>query len=467
MATFRFGVNNRPSKNKTYVVFLCVTVDGQRKHIKTPIEVKRRSDFNSRARQNNWIKPAEPNYKAWNIALAAELENARKKYRDLRESGIASSERVASEIIAGERSTSFLQYAKDRTQEIYNAGGFRNWKKYNGFVNKLEGFLTGKDGRVRDLTFGELTPGLLSKFEAYMHTLKNEREPEKKLHPNTIKVNFTIFKSIVNRAIEVDGHIKPEKNPFLGYTYKGVPTAKEKLNLDEIQLIEGLELEPGSMLWHVRNYFLFSFYCAGIRAGDLIQLRWCNITSEGRLRYQMGKNHKPSDFVIVAQAKEILAHYRQEDSKQTDYIFPLLDSSASYAAAITQEDKDTLPTELKIKLFNQVAAKNALINKYLRKLTEAAKIEKKVSFHISRHSFAKVAKQKGVDNANLKNLLRHHSMKVTEVYMDNFDTSEDDKALEAMFATPQKVSAQKEELLALLDKMNPEDISAVLNGLKK
>ena len=58
-------------------------------------------------------------------------------------------------------------------------------------------------------------------------------------------------------------------------------------------------------------------------------------------------------------------------------------------------------------------------------------------------------------------------MKVTEVYMDNFDTSEDDKALEAMFATPQKVSAQKEELLALLDKMNPEDISAVLNGLKK
>ena len=300
-----------------------------------------------------------------------------------------------------------------------------------------------------------------------MHTLKNEREPEKKLHPNTIKVNFTIFKSIVNRAIEVDGHIKPEKNPFLGYTYKGVPTAKEKLNLDEIQLIEGLELEPGSMLWHVRNYFLFSFYCAGIRAGDLIQLRWCNITSEGRLRYQMGKNHKPSDFVIVAQAKEILAHYRQEDSKQTDYIFPLLDSSASYAAAITQEDKDTLPTELKIKLFNQVAAKNALINKYLRKLTEAAKIEKKVSFHISRHSFAKVAKQKGVDNANLKNLLRHHSMKVTEVYMDNFDTSEDDKALEAMFATPQKVSAQKEELLALLDKMNPEDISAVLNGLKK
>ncbi|MDL2320023.1 site-specific integrase [Alistipes sp. OttesenSCG-928-B03] len=467
MATFRFGVNNRPTKSKTYVVFLCVTVDGQRKHIKTSVEVKRRSDFNSKAKQNNWIRPSEPNYKAWNTALAAELEKARQTYRDLRESGIATSEKVASEIIAGERTTSFLQYAKERTQEIYNAGGFRNWKKYNGFINKLEGFLTGKDGRVKDLAFGELTPALLSKFEAYMHTLKNERDPEKKLHPNTIKVNFTIFRSIVNRAVEVDGHIKPEKNPFLGYSYKGVPTTKEKLNMDEIKVVEGLELEPGSMLWHVRNYFLFSFYCAGIRAGDLIQLRWGNITSDGRLRYQMGKNHKPSDFILVTPAREILTHYRRDDSKQTDYIFPLLDSSAPYAKAITQEDKDTLPPELKIKLFNQIAAKNALINKYLRKLTEAAGIEKKVSFHISRHSFAKVAKQKGVDNANLKNLLRHHSLKVTEVYMDNFDTSDDDKALEAMFATPQQADDPKVELLALLDKMNPDRIAALVNELKQ
>jgi integrase len=465
MATFRFEVNNKPTKNKTYNILLCITTDGKRKRLKTSIDIKRRSDFNPKAKQDNWIRPSEPNYKAWNVALASELEKAKQTYRDLRESGIATSEKVASEIIAGERTSSFLVYAKERTQQVLDAGGFRNWKKYNGFINKLEGFLTGKDGRVRDVTFGELTPAFLSKFEVYLHSLKNVRNPERKLHPNTIQTNFNIFKSIVRRAVEVDGHIKPEKNPFLAYSYKGVTTVKEKLNLDEIEIIEKLDLEPGSMLWHIRNYFLFSFYCAGIRAGDFIQLRWCNITSDGRLHYQMGKNHKVRDFAIVPQAKKILEYYYKEDAKQTDYIFPLLDSSQPYATAIEQEDKDTLPPELKIKLFNQVSAKNALINKYLKKLVEEAGIEKKVSFHISRHSFAKVAKQKGTDNAKLKDLLAHSSLKITEGYMGSFDTSENDKALEAIFSKPQH--DPKSELLALLEKMKPEEITELLNRAKQ
>ena len=465
MATFRFEVNNKPTKNKTYNILLCITTDGKRKRLKTSVDVKRRSDFNPKAKQDNWIRPSEPNYKAWNVALASELEKAKQTYRDLRESGIATSEKVASEIMAGERTSSFLVYAKERTQQVLDAGGFRNWKKYNGFINKLEGFLTGKDGRVRDVTFGELTPAFLSKFEAYLHSLKNVRNPERKLHPNTIQTNFNIFKSIVRRAVEVDGHIKPEKNPFLAYSYKGVTTVKEKLNLDEIEIIEQLDLEPGSMLWHIRNYFLFSFYCAGIRAEDFIQLRWFNITSDGRLHYQMGKNHKVRDFALVPQAKKILEYYYKEDVKQTDYIFPLLDSSQPYATAITQEDKDTLPPELKIKLFNQVSAKNALINKYLKKLVEEAGIEKKVSFHISRHSFAKVAKQKGTDNAKLKDLLAHSSLKITEGYMGSFDTSENDKALEAIFSKPQH--DPKSELLALLEKMPPEEIAELLNRAKR
>ena len=76
MATFRFEVNNKPTKNKTYNILLCITTDGKRKRLKTSIDIKRRSDFNPKAKQDNWIRPAEPNYKAWNVALASELEKA-------------------------------------------------------------------------------------------------------------------------------------------------------------------------------------------------------------------------------------------------------------------------------------------------------------------------------------------------------------------------------------------------------
>jgi site-specific recombinase XerD len=125
----------------------------------------------------------------------------------------------------------------------------------------------------------------------------------------------------------------------------------------------------------------------------------------------MGKNRK---------AKEIISFYFKGGINSNDYIFPLLNSQESYANAVTQEQKDTMPTELKMKLLNQISAKNALINKYLKKIADLAGIQKKLSFHVSRHSFAKIAKQKGIDNSNVQSLLAHSSIKITENYMGIF-----------------------------------------------
>ena len=44
MASFRFELNDKPTKNKTYVIYLRVTVNGKRKKIKTNIELSRPSD---------------------------------------------------------------------------------------------------------------------------------------------------------------------------------------------------------------------------------------------------------------------------------------------------------------------------------------------------------------------------------------------------------------------------------------
>ncbi|MCT3817090.1 integrase [Elizabethkingia anophelis] len=464
MATFRFEVNNKPTKNKAYNILLCITTEGKRKRLKTSIELKKKSDFNTKAKQDNWIRSSEPYYKVWNEVLSKELEKAKQTYRDLKEAGLATSEKIASEMLAGEKTNSFVKYAKERTQEMHNAGSIRNWKKYNGFLNKLENYLINKDGKVKDLTFAEITPAFLSKFEAYLHTLKNEREPEKKLHPNTIEVILNIFKTLIKRAIEIEGFMKFEQNPFLVFSYRGVKTQKEKLNENEIELIINLELEENSLLWHCRNYFLFSFFCAGIRVGDLIQLRWVNITSDGRLYYQMGKNRKARDLILVEQAKEIISFYFKEGINSNDYIFPLLNSQESYANAINQEQKDTMPTELKMKLLNQISAKNALINKYLKKIADLAGIQKKLSFHISRHSFAKIAKQKGIDNSNVQSLLAHSSIKITENYMGSFDTSENDKALQAIFNKPQQ--NPRDELIRLLKEMDDDQIVGLLSKIK-
>ena len=83
-----------------------------------------------------------------------------------------------------------------------------------------------------------------------------------------------------------------------------------------------------------------------------------------------------------------------------------------------------------------------------------------VLFHVSRHSFAKISKQKGIDNNKVKDLLAHSSLKITEGYMGNFDTSENDKALESVFE--KKETADESALLKQLQSLSPEALASLL-----
>jgi len=362
-----------------------------------------------------------------------------------------------SSIIAEQgKPSSFLDYARERTNENFSEGGIRIWRIYNGFCNKLEAFL--KENKKTDLPFAELSPALLSKFKSYLHTLHNVREPEKMLHPNTIALNLRIFKTIVNKAVK-EGLIKPEKNPFLSFENKTIKTTKEKLTDEELERIKNLELAEGSRIWDARNIFLFSFYCAGIRIGDLLQLRWMNTTPEGRLIYYMGKNHKKRDLLLIQPAKEILQLYWKEGAKPTDYIFPLLDNDQPFAGAIIPEDKETLSPAMKQKLIEQVSSKTSIVNNNLKKIKELAGLNKKLTSHIARHTFAYKAKQAGIPDGRIKGILAHSSLKVTEGYMGEFSTEEDDRVLSSIF----EESSPKARIMALIDQLKPEDLERLMD----
>jgi len=394
MATFRFELNGRPTKNKTYVVYLRVTVGGKRKLIKTMVEIARPSDFNAKCKGENWVRGGVRDAKVLNAQLADILARAKETYKELDKEGKVTTVALAKEMNTEVVSPSFMEFTRERAQMIYDNGGWRNWRKYCGLINKLDAFR--KKRRMADIAVADMTVELLTRFDNFLHKWENEREPGKLLHPNTIEVQFNILRTLVHRAIEV-GIMEASRDPFLVFKYKGVKTVKEKLDDSEMERIINLELEEGSLIWHCKNYFLFSYYCAGIRAADLIQLRWGNVTGSGRLHYQMGKNHKERDLLLVEQAMEILSHYHREDAKATDYIFPLLSNDAEYAGYVTQADKDRMKPELRHKMYQDISSKNALINKYLKKIAEKAEIAKPLSMHISRHSFAHIAQEAGAE----------------------------------------------------------------------
>jgi len=453
-------------------VYLRVTVGGKRKLIKTMVEIARPSDFNAKCKGENWVRGGVRDAKMLNAQLADILAKAKETYKELDKEGEVTTVALAKEMNTEVVSPSFMAFARERTQMIYDNGGWRNWRKYCGLINKLDAFR--KKRRMADITVADMTVELLTRFDNFLHKWENEREPGKLLHPNTIEVQFNIMRTLVHRAIEV-GIMEASKDPFLVFKYKGVKTIKEKLDDSEMERIINLELEEGSLIWHCKNYFLFSYYCAGIRAADLIQLRWGNVTGSGRLHYQMGKNHKERDLLLVEQAVEILRYYHREDAKATDYIFPLLSNEVEYADYVTQADKDRMRPELRHKMYQDISSKNALINKYLKKIAEKAEIAKPLSMHISRHSFAHIAQEAGAESSAIKDILGHSNLATTERYMGSFDTSKTDETLRNVFAkkqssamvTEESTASKEEQAIELLKGMTPEQIMAVISAINR
>ena len=189
----------------------------------------------------------------------------------------------------------------------------------------------------------------------------------------------------------------------------------------------------------------------------MIQLRWSNVSEDGRISYVMDKTDKVRDLVLIRQVRDILDEYDGEHGKD-DYIFPFLDNKAPWARYSTPSMKKRMPIDTMKLMYNKIGAVNALLNKYLGKLAKMADIDKKVSFHVSRHSFAYQALQDDIDPMTIKGALAHGSLLTTETYLKDFEIQELDNTLQRMFDK----QSVKDKALKLLRSLSPEDREEVI-----
>lgn len=301
-----------------------------------------------------------------------------------------------------DRSKSFIAYAKEIYGNLLKAGNIGTYKRYKSVVKKLEDYL-----KNRPFSFKDLSVQFLREYDAH---LKSKGLSQGSIH-NQQKTIRAIYYSALSEQL-----IPQDKNPYLSFKLKaGIAAPKPKLTVEEIKAIEELELERNSRLWHVRNCFLFSLNNAGIRVGDLIQLKWENITSEGRLQYQMDKTEKFKSTLLTKKALEIIEYYFNENIKPGHYIFPFLNNDVDYSDSLFR--------------WNQVSSKTTIINDNLKKIAKLAGINKALSSHISRHSFGALAIKKKTSIYDLKNLFEHSSVKVTEQYLAGLGHESKDAAM--------------------------------------
>lgn len=299
-----------------------------------------------------------------------------------------------------DRNASFKAFAIEKQEKLLKAGAFNTYKRYKMIIHKLSEYK-----KKRDIKYSDIELEFLEDYENHLNS--------EGYMTNTIHNHFKTIRAIYYAAIK-ERIIPSENNPFFIFKLKmDSSTKKEKLTIEELLSIEKLKLEEGSLIWDCRNCFLFSFYCAGIRVSDLLQLKWENITSNGRIEYKMKKTSTEKSVALLPKALEILKHYKKPSNKGTDFIFPMLNSSVNL----------TIPRNL----HNQISSKTALINKYLKKIALLADIEKPLSTHIARHSFSDIARKRGANIYDISKMLGHSSIKITEAYLSSLDMDSQDE----------------------------------------
>ena len=303
--------------------------------------------------------------------------------------------------VTEDRKSSFFAYGAERQALLYNQGSVGTSRSYKSVLTKMKNFVKGKD-----LKFTDLNLKFLQDYESYMIAAGQKT--------NTIYNNFKIIRAIYYAA-QKENLVSLEKSPFIIFKLKlDNQIKKDKLTIQEILTIEELVLDNNSLIWHVRNCFLFSFYCAGIRISDLLQLKWQNITSDGRVEYKMEKTGGYKTVALLPKALKILAFYKTKEAKPDDYIFPLLNTEADLKKPSV--------------LHAQISSKTTIINKYLKKIAELAAIDKPLSSHIARHTFSDIARKRGASLYDISKLLGHSSIKITEGYLASLDTESQDEA---------------------------------------
>jgi len=288
----------------------------------------------------------------------------------------------------------FQAHATRYAKRLANDGKYSSQSQIKAAASKFADFTSD------DLRFNEITPRLLNDFQDWMaNQLDN--------HPNTIRKTINRIKAIHNDAYKKD---LASNLPFQDPKFEkvsSVETKKTALSTKQMQAIESLDLETGSWQWHVRNFFLFSFWTGGVRFTDLALLRWENVR-DGRLSYMMGKNDKAKNVKLVPQATRILKHYREAsdaaNESNDDYIFPIVDSEYRDADLLEQKRK--------------AATGNTRTNKALKQIATKAGVQTNVTFHISRHSFARWADNSAVmERKDIQRMLAHSKMETTERYL--------------------------------------------------
>jgi len=297
----------------------------------------------------------------------------------------------------------FVEFAKKRFQDRYDSGKIGVSSRENGisYINQFAKFLKqehrGSHGPNNEFLYlGEITEQLVLDFRNWQ--LGNDRKVD------TVNKVVQAIGSVCQYAsqmryvpIEVtlaikDLHLSDKSLDAEEVTVK-------YLTEDELKEFAGIrDTLPHIRMKEFHDMFMFSFYACGLRLIDMMTLRWVDIDFTKRvIRKVQVKTRNRNVIPIREPAIEILSRWK---GRYKVFVFGLL------------EDKfDLNDDELLRKRRNSVTN---TINTSLKRQSRFANLKNEITFHWSRHTWAVLSLERGVEISKISRLLGHTSTAVTE-----------------------------------------------------
>jgi len=346
------------------------------------------------------VKSKHPNSARLNSFIAQKLSEAENVSITLLSKDKNTTSAKIKEKLMGKALGSFTKYACEYRDSLSKAGKIGTFIKVKASLSKLDQFVNSKD-----LQFEDIDIEFLKRYNKHLaNTLGNSI--------NTIHGSFRTIRKLFNDAVR-EGLIDHEHNPFYRYKLKTEKTTKTFLTDEEITAIEALSFIPNSKRDHHKDLFVFACYAAGIRVSDLLQLKWKDFNGT-HISIVTQKTNEHITIQLPSKALKIIEKYGQAINAADNYVFPFLNSDLKYT-----------PVELN----RAISSCTAYLNKDLKEIAKVAEIDKHISMHTSRHSWATRALRKGMRIEYVSKLMGHASIKTTQVYT-KIVNAELDKAME-------------------------------------
>lgn len=354
------------------IIYLRITVNRKKAEISTKRKVNpKKWDAKSQKAKG------EPELNSYLLHLESDVTRIHSK---LINDGKEVTAKTIKDIYLGkdEKSISLISYLNDHIKEIAQLTSQykpTTIKRYETIQRHLEEFLGINSNESIKLNNVDLK--LIEQFNHFLKTKKG-------ISINTAAKYLTLLKGVFLKALRQD---TISKNPFVNFTFKTIEVTKEFLTQDELNKLETAKIDNTS-LDKVRDTFLFSAY-TGLRFSDAYELKASDVKKENDGQYwitikKIIKTGKPLRIPLLNKALKIVEKHKKF-AEVTGRLLPIIS--------------------------------NQKTNTYLKILADLVGIDKKLTHHCARHTFATtVTLSNNVPIEVVSNLLGHSNLKSTQIY---------------------------------------------------